>query len=143
MLNEDKIKLMTEISFYEKKQKKKVSNAEDYFKGDYIGKYMVIGVFKYTVAYSLAILLYMIYVMGDMARVVKITDFIEVFKQYMIYYLIGLFVYEIITWIIWNRRYEASKDAQGIYVSKLRRLQKRYEFQNKTKELSREEMENA
>jgi len=81
--------------------------------------------------------------MGDMARVVKITDFIEVFKQYMIYYLIGLFVYEIITWIIWNRRYEASKDAQGIYVSKLRRLQKRYEFQNKTKELSREEMENA
>ena len=29
MLNEDKIKLMTEISFYEKKQKKKVSNAED------------------------------------------------------------------------------------------------------------------
>ena len=48
MLNEDKIKLMTDISFYEKKVRKSVFPADKYFKKDYVSRNMIVSFFRYT-----------------------------------------------------------------------------------------------
>lgn len=139
MLNEDKIKLMTELAFYEKKQRGRVHSVQKYFKQDYISKYMLLGFFRYTLGFLLLSLIYFVYILGDIKDGIHITDFIMNVEIYIIIYIVGLIIFEIIVWSVWSRRYDYARDVQGIYLSKLRRLQKRYEFQTKTKELSREE----
>lgn len=54
------------------------------------------------------------------------------------WYAAGLVLYLVITWLVYRRRYEYSKRGMKVYVAKLKRLEKRYEFQNRAKELSKE-----
>ena len=60
MLNEDKIKLMTDISFYEKKVRKSVFPADKYFKKDYVSRNMIVSFFRYTLGYILLMVLEML-----------------------------------------------------------------------------------
>ncbi|MBF1249231.1 hypothetical protein C7122_01555 [Lachnospiraceae bacterium oral taxon 096] len=142
MLNEDKIKLMTDISFYEKKVRKSVFPADKYFKKDYVSRNMIVSFFRYTLGYILLMVLEILYSMKTIVEHVQALDVLGLFKGYILFYAVGLIIYEVITWYVCNKRHERAKQSQNVYVSKLRRLQKRYEFQTKTKELSKEELEN-
>ena len=54
-----------------------------------------------------------------------------------IWYAAGLVIYLLVTRNIYARRYDEAARAVRVYTAKLRRLKKRYEFQNRKKELTK------
>lgn len=135
MLNEEKIKLMTEIAMFEKKKGKDVFPYHKYFKGDYIGSRVMRSFFNYTLCALLCLLVWGLY---NLDKILNATDFHELMEQgelLITVYLAGLVVYLGITAAIAAFRYQNASKGMREYAAKLRRLEKRYEFQSKTKEI--------
>lgn len=53
MLNEEKVRYMTELAIFEKKEGKKIFPVNRYFKKDYVGGHMFRSFFGYTFCYLL------------------------------------------------------------------------------------------
>ena len=52
MLNEDKIKLMTELALFEKKHASQMKTVNQYFKSDYISRNLLRGFISYIWAFE-------------------------------------------------------------------------------------------
>ncbi|EHI60045.1 hypothetical protein, partial [Hungatella hathewayi] len=61
MLNEDKIKLMTSISMFEKKEGRRVFPMSRYFRGDYVSSHMVRSFVGYTFCWILGTVVWVLY----------------------------------------------------------------------------------
>ena len=61
MLNEEKIKLMTGIAMFEKKEGKKIFPLNRYFKSDYISSHLLGAFFGYTLCSGLIAVLWGLY----------------------------------------------------------------------------------
>ena len=138
MLNNDKIKLMTGIAMFEKKEGKPIFPVNRYFRSDYISRHMFRSFFSYTLCYMLCAMLWVLYHMQRFLNALDITEMIQAGKSAVYLYGTGLIFYLILTWIVYYKRYEYSRRGMKVYVAKLKRLEKRYEFQNRARELSKE-----
>lgn len=138
MLNEDKIKLMTGIAMFEKREGKRIFPVNRYFRSDYISRHMFRSFFSYTICYLLCAMIWVLYHMEQLLNTLDIGELVGAGKYAVFLYGSGLFLYLLITWLIYRKRYEYSKRGMKVYVAKLKRLEKRYEFQNRARELSRE-----
>lgn len=139
MLNEEKIKLMNELAIFEKKEKGGIEYSRRFFKGDYIAKHMLQSFVGYTMCYVLLVLVSMLYSMEAILNTVNVFDVFGIFRGYIIWYIAGLVIYEAITYTISRKKYDRANTSRKVYLAKLRRLQKRYELIDKSRELSREE----
>ncbi len=138
MLNEDKIELMTGIAMFEKKEGKQAAAAGREFKSDFVGRHMLHAFFRFTIAY---LLLLSVWIIGSMERflsAVSLEEFIGVGAAAGVWYAAGLAIYLLITRNVYARRYDEASRAVRVYLAKLRRLKKRYEFQNRKRELAKE-----
>ena len=63
MLNEDKIKLMTGIAMFEKREGKRIFPVNRYFRSDYISRHMFRSFFSYTICYLLCAMIWVLYYM--------------------------------------------------------------------------------
>lgn len=138
MLNEDKIKLMNEIAMFEKKGAKTIFPINRYFRNDYISSRMLRSLFAYTVSYLLCAMIWVLYNIEQILNMLNLDSLLECGREAVLVYLAGLVVYEIITLCVCRRRYEYAKRGMKVYVAKLKRLEKRYEFQSRAKELTKE-----
>ncbi len=138
MLNEDKLKLMIELSIYEKKHKKSIENAKKYFKEDYIARNLIEIFFKFTFAYLLITLVFCLYSIQIILSSNNIFEFSQIIKIYIFTYIILLFLFETIGIYIYAKRYEDYKKKNYKYILILNRLEKRYEFASRIKELAKE-----
>lgn len=138
MLNEDKIKLMTGIAMFEKREGKKIFPVNRYFRSDYISRHMFRSFFSYTICYLLCTIIWVLYHMQQLLNTLDLEEVAGTGKTAVLLYGAGLLLYLFITWLVYSRRYEYSKRGMKVYVAKLKRLEKRYEFQNRARELSKE-----
>lgn len=138
MLNEDKIKLMTSISMFEKKEGKYIFPMNRFFRGDYVSSHLVRSFVGYTFCWLMGTLVWVLYEIEYLFSP-AVMDNIHVFLiRFGIYYGAGLIVYLLITTVVYNKRYRSASRGMKVYVAKLRRLEKRYEYPNRTKEMTRE-----
>ena len=138
MLNEDKIKLMTSIALFEKREGKHIFQANRYFRNDYISGKMLRSFFAYTICFILCTLIWVLCSMEQLLNVMELSEVIGVAKAGAALYLAGLILYLIITWIVSGKRYEYARRGMRVYIAKLKRLEKRYDFQSRTRELTKE-----
>lgn len=138
MLNEDKIKLMNEIAMFEKRGGKNIFPVNRYFRSDYISSRMLRSLFAYTVSYLLCAMVWVLYNMELFLNMVSLDILIGYGKKAALLYAAGLVLYQIVTLLVCRRRYEYAKRGMKVYVAKLKRLEKRYEFQSRAKELTKE-----
>lgn len=138
MLNEDKIKLMNEIAMFEKRGRKDIFPVNRYFCGDYISGRMLRSFFSYTVCYILFALVWGLYNMERLLNALNLDEMIVLGKEAVCFYVIGLLVYLLITFLVYRKRYEYAKRGMKVYLAKLKRLEKRYEFQSRAKELTKD-----
>lgn len=138
MLNEDKIKLMTGIAMFEKREGKNIFPANRYFQSDYISSHMFRSFFSYTLCYILCVLIWVLYNIERLLNAMNLDEVVVIGRQSAVLYVIGLLAYLFITFWVYRKRYEYAKRGMKVYVAKLKRLEKRYEFQNRTKELTKE-----
>lgn len=138
MLNEDKIKLMTSIAMFEKKEGKYVFPMNRYFKGDYVSSHMVRSAVGYTFCWALGTLLWGLYNVEFLLSAQVLDNIRGFFLRFGAYYGGGLIIYLVITAMVYNRRYRIASRGMKAYTARLRRLAKRYEYQNKTREMTKE-----
>lgn len=138
MLNEDKIKLMTSISMFEKKEGKKIFPLNRYFKGDYVSNHVVRSFLGYTFCWVLGALIWALYHIEALFSSAVLDNLWEMVVKCGLYYVVGLILYLLITVVVYSGRYNFASRGMKVYVAKLRRLEKRYEFQSKSREMTKE-----
>ncbi len=138
MLNEDKIKLMTGIAMFEKREGRRIFTVNRYFRGDYISSRLFRAFFAYTFCYLLCCVIWFLYSSQRLLNMLDVGEAVQIGKEGAVLYLAGLLIYLVITFFVYRRRYEYAKRGMKVYMSKLKRLEKRYEFQSRAKELTKE-----
>lgn len=138
MLSEDKLRLMTGIAMFEKREGKKIFPVNRYFRGDYISSHMLRSFFCYTFCYLLCLLIWILYNSERLLNAMSLDDMISVGKRGAVFYVAGLVFYLLVTAVVYRRRYDYARRGMKVYVAKLKRLEKRYEFQSRAKELTKE-----
>ena len=93
MLNEDKIKLMTSMAMFEKKNGKAMNAGKNYFKSDYVSRQMIRGFFNYTISCMAVLFLWLLYSMEQFLSTLSFEGMLGLIRNFVIYYLIGLAVY--------------------------------------------------
>ncbi len=131
MLNEDRLKLMTSIGMFEKKEGKRIFPVYRYFRSDYIGKYLLRSFLGFSFCWVLGTALVVLYKAEDILGTLNFNEIAGYGKTYIGAYLAGLAVYLLITYWVYWRRYEYASRGMKVYVAKLKRLEKRYEMQGK------------
>ena len=91
MLNEEKIKLMTELALYEKKEKQDLEEAKKYFKGDYIAKHLIESFFGFSFSYLLISIILVLYGVQPILEANNIFDISDMIKLYIISYMLNRF----------------------------------------------------
>ena len=138
MLNEDKIKLMNEIAMFEKRGDKNIFPVNRYFRSDFISSKMMRSFLSYTVCYILCMMIWILYNMEQILNTVNLDVLTVVGRKAVLLYIVGLVIYQLITIVVYRRRYEYARRGMKVYLAKLKRLEKRYEFQSRAKELTKE-----
>lgn len=134
MLNEEKIKLMTSIAIFEKAEGRNLSLVKRYFKSDYISRNLLRSFLGYTLCWILGLALAVVCRLEDILSIVALEDVVFPFVDYGVWYLLGLLVYLAVTFIVCSRRYSYAARGMKVYTARLKRLQRRYEFQERAKE---------
>lgn len=91
--------------------------------------------FKYTLCALLCLLIWGLYNLDSLLNTVNLGELFVRGEMLTEVYLTGLFLYLVITAVVAAVRYRRAHKGMKEYAAKLRRLEKRYEFQSKTKEI--------
>ena len=126
MLNEEKVRYMTELAIFEKKEGKRIFPVNRYFKKDYVGGHMFRSFFGYSFCYILLLSMWILYELDEFMSGVSLEELLALGKRCGILYLAGLAVYLLITWRVYSVRYEYASRAQNMYASRLKHLLNRY-----------------
>lgn len=124
MLNEEKIKLMTKTSIYEKNKQKDLKIAEKYYKTDYVTYSMVKTSVSVTIAYVLALLIIVLWKSEELISMVNQVDYFELVKKLIIVYAIVLVAYMMVSFAVYAIKYDRAKRYQKIYIAKLKKIEK-------------------
>ena len=127
MLSEEKIKIMTNLAMFEKKEGNRIFPVNRYFKSDYISSKLLRSFFSYTLSFLLGIVLWVLCDIEKWLNVMWIESLIELGMKVGVIYLAGLVVYLIISLCIYARRYDYASRGMKVDMAKLKRLDKRYE----------------
>ena len=124
MLSEEKIKIMTNLAMFEKKEGNRIFPVNRYFKSDYISSKLLRSFFSYTLSFLLGIVLWVLCDIEKWLNVMWIESLIELGMKVGAIYLAGLVVYLIISLCIYARRYDYASRGMKVYMAKLKRLDK-------------------
>ena len=113
MLNEEKIRYMTELAIFEKNEGRKIFPVNRFFRSDYVGGQMFRGFFGYTFSFLLIVFTWPDTVLGWI-------------KNGTFAYVGGLVLYLAVTWKISSRRYEIAARSQTMFTARLKHLIRRY-----------------
>ena len=138
MLNEEKIRLMTEIAMFEKKEGKHIFPYHKYFKSDYISSHLMAAFFGYTFCCCLAAVLWGLYHLEELLSSLQMEMLLDLGKHFALLYFAGLLLYLLLVFFVYRRRYAYARGGMRVYVAKLRRLEKRYMQQNREREITKE-----
>ena len=117
MLNEDKLKLMTSIAMFEKREGKAIFPANRYFKNDYISSRMLRSFFSYSFCYLLCLLIWVLYSMERILNTINLEEAAGLARTALLLYGAGLAVYLLITFLVYRKRYEYAR--RGMKVTEL------------------------
>ena len=132
MLNEEKVRYMTQLAIFEKRVGKKIFPINRYFKKDYVGGQMFRSFFGYTFCYLLFLLMWVLYKLDVLLGGMGIEELLKCGKNWGILYVGGLAFYLFVTWIVYSKRYDYASRSQTMYASRLRHLVKKYDNKDRT-----------
>lgn len=138
MLNEEKIRLMTDIAVFEKKNGGRMKLITSYFKSDYISKNLIRGFLSYTLCSILIFILWGVFHIDLFLSSSGLDTLVSAGKFTAGLYAAGLLLYVALIYVVYSKRYDDEARKNRIYTAKLKHLDKRYDYQNRSRELARE-----
>ena len=130
MLNNEKITLMTKLSLYEQKNQKKEIKTSRFFKSDYMLMKMLSSFFYITVAYILALVLWIMYGSEHLAAGLTTTGkFIGIVTVLVLIYIIVTVVYMIFSYAFFSKRFKKIRKNLKEYNGDLKTLHRIQELE--------------
>lgn len=126
MLNFKKIRLMTKLAVYEKKEGKEDIYLSKYYKTDYVRFQILKSIISATVGYALILAMIALYKMEYLVKNAVSLNY-ELIGTYVLgFYIITITVYGLGTFLIYSIKYDASRKKLSRYFKLLKRLEKLY-----------------
>lgn len=127
MLNEEKVILMTRLASYEADEGKQNMAVGKYFRSDYIRmqtiKSIVYATLAFVILAALVVLMDLETFMGDIYQM----DLIQYAKEVLLWYVIFVVVYGVISFIVYTIRYRRARKHLKVYFNNLKKLSEVYE----------------
>lgn len=133
MLNENKIKMMTKMAIYEKNQGRRMIKTAKYYKGDYVALGVLKGTIATTIAYIIVLMMAIICNVEKIVANIDSIDYLQIGKTAVMYYVIALVVFSVISGIVCAYQYEKSRGGLKTYFSRLNKLERFYNKQRSRK----------
>lgn len=131
MINEEKVKIMTQIAMYEQGKGKKYLPISKYYRSDYIGLALIKNFFLVTIGYALVLaavgVYYGEYLMGNIHKM----NLVSIGIYILVGYVIALVGYSILTYIQYSVKYYKAKKSVREYYGQLTKLNKIYAREEK------------
>ena len=129
MLNEEKIRQMTELALLKKSKGEQMFEIDNYFKEDYVGKHMLRSFFVYTVCFALVVVLAILYNLENLMSSMNPIGLLSV--VYILIYVLGLLRFEIITYRFFSKKYDEAQKYLKIYNDRLNYFEKKFDNKDK------------
>ena len=129
MLNEERVILMTHMASYECGEGKRNVRIGNYFRSDYIAVQVLKSVISITVAFAVVFALYLLYNLEVFMQNLYAIDLISFAKSVLIYYVVIVVGYGLVTYVISTYRYAKAKNNLKLYYHNLKKLNSLYEQQ--------------
>lgn len=126
MLNFKKIRMMTKIAVYEKKDGKDDIYLSKYYKTDYVRLQVLKSVISTTIAYALIIAMIVFYRMEYLIKNAITLDYKLIGTYVLGFYLMIITLYGLGSVIYYSMKYDASRKKLSRYFKLLKRLEKIY-----------------
>ena len=133
MLNENKVKMMTRMAIYEKNEGKKMLRTAKFFKGDYVSLAVLKSTIATTFAFIIVALMVVLCNTESIIRQINSMDYVALGKKIIVYYVLALIVYAVISGIYSAYQYDKTRSGIKKYVMRLNKLERFYNLQRKKK----------
>ena len=139
MTNEDKIRIMTRLSVYEKTEGRKYLPISKYYRSDYIGLALIRNFFLVTIGYFLILVACAVYFSEYLMDNINKMDLIQLGTDIVAAYVFVLAFFSVLTYLITAVRYHKAKKSVRTYYQELTKLEKLYVRQERRAENNRRE----
>ena len=132
MLDEQKIKLMTKLAFYEKTQGKEDFKISEYYRKDYTSLHVICSILWVTVGYvCLGALVVLAGLDALMSKMSLLCLIITMGLAAILGYFVLVIAYAVVTSHVYNRNHRQARQRVKKYNHNLTRLLKMYEKEKK------------
>ena len=97
----------------------------------------------WSISFAMLFAVWSLYSLERLLNTVDVMEAVRYTEKAVGVYFAGLLVFEAVTVIVYTRKYAASERLREEHLMKLNRLKKRYEIQDKIRELAKEGGRNA
>lgn len=132
MLDEKRIRQMTKLAFFEKKEEKNALRIGRYFRSDYIGKELLKNFFQASIGYVLVVAVMAFYHIEWLVDEIDTVDLQIAAGCLIASYLCFLAVYSIAVYVISTICYQRAQKKLKGYGKELDELQRMYDEQKKS-----------
>ena len=118
---------MTRMAAYEQHEGKKNNAINSYFRSDYVGFQVLKSIISATIVYLIVVAAYVMYHFSEVLQDIYNTDIMATARKYLVYYIVLVAVYSVISYIVYSIRYGKMRGNMRTYYSCLKKLGKMYE----------------
>ncbi len=122
MLNEEKVKLMTKLAIYEKREGKVDYKMSKYYRTDYIGLNIINSAIVATLIYMGVLGCLLLDNIEKLITGINNMDLLAVGKDILVWYLVVLIGYVFLSVVVYNVKYYLAKKKLEKYDQNLRKL---------------------
>ena len=122
MLNVEKIRLMTQLSIYVRKEGKAIRDVSRYFKGDYLSRRMFMALVHYTLCFILVSMLLMLINLEELLMHLNIPFIVAAARVLLFIYVLGFVGMMAFSYARYARAYDDLHRKSLYYMAKLDKL---------------------
>lgn len=126
MLNDSRIRLMTQMAAYEEREGRKDIALDEYFRGDYISFQVWKSAIYGTIGFLVVVALYILYNLETFLEELYKMDVVEFFHDLANKYAVVMVIYLVISYCVYVYRYTRAKKHMKRYFSGLNQLYSMY-----------------
>ena len=131
MLNTERIRLMTRLAAYEQNEGKEDIKMGQYYRKDYVELELIKTFLSSTIAFVIILLLRIVNELQMWKETLYQMDYIGYAKDVLLQYIVFVIIYQVIAWVVYSLRYNKGTKRRKLYHTRLKKVQKIYEKEEK------------
>ncbi|NLK78709.1 MAG: hypothetical protein GX284_13625 [Clostridiales bacterium] len=135
MLDEERICIMTRMASYEAGEGKEDMPVKQYYRKDYISYQMIRSFISSTISFCILLLFWGMYNIENIMKKVAATDLPRFGILILVLYISFIVLYEIITVVVYSRKYTKATEGMKKYHADLKKVMKLQEKEEKLQTL--------